>query len=124
MPIWGLDGDHAFKALNRTERWIAQVSSARAIQTGEGLLGIAGSTAVQAFREAYPPRRRRSHRAHPVRRPRHARSLLMKMRSRAAMTLPDIYYKRSRFSTRLPGTKLYTASTSGLEAEPGAGGSA
>ena len=23
MPVWQLDGGHAFTALNRTERWIA-----------------------------------------------------------------------------------------------------
>ena len=36
------------------------------------------------------------------------------------MTPPDIYYKRSRFSTRLPWDRLYTASHFWvLEAEPG-----
>jgi Zn-dependent protease len=54
MPIWGLDGDHAFKALNRTERWIAAgVVGVMLLQTGEGLLVLVGLLAVvQAFREA------------------------------------------------------------------------
>jgi Zn-dependent protease len=54
MPIWGLDGDHAFKALNRTERWIAAgVVGGMLFLTGEGLLVLVGVLAVvQAFREA------------------------------------------------------------------------
>ena len=54
MPIWQLDGGHAFKALNRTERWIATgVTGAALLLTGEGLLVlIAILAAVQAFREA------------------------------------------------------------------------
>ena len=54
MPIWQLDGGHAFKALNRTERWIATgVTGAALLLTGEGLLVlVAILAAVQAFREA------------------------------------------------------------------------
>ncbi len=54
MPVWQLDGGHAFKALNRTERWIATgVTGAALLVTGEGLLVlIAILGAVQAFREA------------------------------------------------------------------------
>ncbi|MEO5821953.1 MAG: site-2 protease family protein [Vicinamibacteraceae bacterium] len=54
MPIWGLDGDHAFKALNRTERWIATgVAGGMLLLTGEGLLVLIAILAgVQAFREA------------------------------------------------------------------------
>ena len=54
MPIWQLDGGHAFKALNRTERWIATgVTGAALLMTGEGLLVlIAILGAVQAFRVA------------------------------------------------------------------------
>jgi Zn-dependent protease len=54
MPIWGLDGDHAFKALNRTERWIAcGAVGGMLLLTGEGLLVLVGILAVvQAFREA------------------------------------------------------------------------
>jgi Zn-dependent protease len=54
MPIWGLDGDHAFKPLNRTERWIATgVVGGMLLMTGEGLLVlIAILAAVQAFRQA------------------------------------------------------------------------
>ena len=54
MPVWQLDGGHAFGALNRTERWIAAgVAGAALLVTGEGLLVlIAVLAAVQAFREA------------------------------------------------------------------------
>jgi len=54
MPIWGLDGDRGFKALNRLERWIAVgVVGAALFLTGEGLLVLVGALAiVQAFREA------------------------------------------------------------------------
>ena len=54
LPVWQLDGGHAFKALNRTERWIATgVTGAALLLTGEGLLVlIAILAAVQAFREA------------------------------------------------------------------------
>jgi Zn-dependent protease len=54
MPIWQLDGDHAFKALNRTERWIATaVVGVMFAFTTEGLLILIGILAiVQAFREA------------------------------------------------------------------------
>ena len=54
MPIWQLDGDHAFKALNRTERWLATGAVAiMLLLTGEGLLVLIGILAVvQAFREA------------------------------------------------------------------------
>jgi Zn-dependent protease len=54
MPVWQLDGDHAFRALNRTERWIATgVVAAMLVVTGEGLLVLIGVLAiVQAFREA------------------------------------------------------------------------
>ena len=54
MPVWQLDGGHAFVALNRTERWIATgVAGAALVVTGEGLLVlIAVLAAVQAFREA------------------------------------------------------------------------
>ena len=39
MPVWQLDGGHAFKALNRTERWIATgVAGGMLLLTGEGLL--------------------------------------------------------------------------------------
>ena len=54
MPVWQLDGGHAFKALNRTERWIATgVTGAALLVTGESLLVlIAILGAVQAFRAA------------------------------------------------------------------------
>jgi len=54
MPIWQLDGDHAFKALNRTERWIAAaVIGVMFAFTTEGLLILVGILAVvQAFRDA------------------------------------------------------------------------
>ena len=54
MPVWQLDGDHAFKALNRTERWIATgVTAGMLFVTGEGLLVLVGILAVvQALREA------------------------------------------------------------------------
>ena len=54
MPVWQLDGGHAFAALNRTERWIATgVTGAALLVTGEGLLIlIAVLAAMQAFREA------------------------------------------------------------------------
>jgi len=54
MPVWQLDGDHAFKALNRTERWIATgVTAGMLLVTGEGLLVLVGILAVvQALREA------------------------------------------------------------------------
>ncbi len=57
MPVWQLDGGHAFKALNRTERWIATgVAGAMLFLTGEGflvLIAILGG--VQAFRQAPNP---------------------------------------------------------------------
>ena len=54
LPVWQLDGGHAFKALNRTERWIATgVTGGMLLMTGEGLLVlIAILAAVQAFRQA------------------------------------------------------------------------
>jgi Zn-dependent protease len=54
MPIWGLDGDHAFRPLNRLERWIATaVVAGMFYATAEGLLVLVGVlAAVQAFREA------------------------------------------------------------------------
>jgi Zn-dependent protease len=54
MPIWQLDGGHAFKALNRTERWIATgVAGAMLLMTGEGLLVLIAILAgYQAFRQA------------------------------------------------------------------------
>jgi Zn-dependent protease len=54
MPVWQLDGGHAFAALNRNERWIATgVAGAALLVTGEGLLVlIAILAAVQAFRQA------------------------------------------------------------------------
>jgi Zn-dependent protease len=54
LPVWQLDGGHAFAALNRTERWIATgVAGAALLLTGEGLLVlIAILGAVQAFRQA------------------------------------------------------------------------
>jgi Zn-dependent protease len=54
LPIWQLDGGHAFKALNRTERWIATgVVGGMLLLTGEGLLVlIVVFAAIQAFRQA------------------------------------------------------------------------
>jgi Zn-dependent protease len=54
LPIWQLDGGHAFKALNRTERWIATgVVGGMLLMTGEGLLVlIVVFAAIQAFRQA------------------------------------------------------------------------
>lgn len=54
MPIWQLDGGHAFKALNRRERWIATgACGVMLFLTGEGLLIlVAILAAVQALREA------------------------------------------------------------------------
>ena len=54
LPVWQLDGGHAFAALNRTERWIAAgVAGAALLVTGEGLVVlIAVLAAVQAFRQA------------------------------------------------------------------------
>ena len=54
MPVWQLDGGHAFVALNRTERWIATAVAAGALLvTAEGFLVlIAILGAWQAFREA------------------------------------------------------------------------
>jgi Zn-dependent protease len=54
MPVWQLDGGHAFKALNRTERWIATgVAGAMLLVTGEGLLVLIAILAgYQAFRQA------------------------------------------------------------------------
>ena len=54
MPVWQLDGGHAFTALNRTERWIATgVAAGALLLTGEGLLVLIAILAgVQAFREA------------------------------------------------------------------------
>jgi Zn-dependent protease len=52
MPVWQLDGGHAFKALNRVERGIAAaVAVVMLLVTGEGLLVlIAVLAVVQAFR--------------------------------------------------------------------------
>ncbi len=54
LPVWQLDGGHAFKALNRTERWVATgVAGGMLLVTGEGLLVlIAILAAIQAFRQA------------------------------------------------------------------------
>ncbi len=54
LPIWQLDGGHAFKALNRVERWIATgIVAGMLLLTGEGLLVlIAIFAGVQAFRQA------------------------------------------------------------------------
>jgi Zn-dependent protease len=54
MPVWQLDGGHAFKALNRSERWIAAaVVGGMLLMTGEGLLVLIGILAViQAFQTA------------------------------------------------------------------------
>lgn len=54
MPVWQLDGGHAFTALNRTERWMATAVAAGALLvTGEGLLVLIAILAgVQAFRHA------------------------------------------------------------------------
>jgi Zn-dependent protease len=54
MPVWQLDGGHAFKALNRTERWIATgVAGGMLLMTGEGLLVLIVLLAgYQAFRPA------------------------------------------------------------------------
>jgi Zn-dependent protease len=54
MPIWQLDGGHAFTALNRSERGIATgVAAGALLVTGEGLLVLIAILAgVQAFREA------------------------------------------------------------------------
>ena len=54
LPVWQLDGGHAFKALNRTERWIATgVTGGMLLMTGEGLLVLIVILAgVQAFRQA------------------------------------------------------------------------
>jgi Zn-dependent protease len=57
MPVWQLDGGHAFKALNRTERWLATgAAGVMLFLTGEGFLVlIAILGAVQAFRQAPNP---------------------------------------------------------------------
>jgi Zn-dependent protease len=54
MPVWQLDGGHAFTALNRTERWIATaVAAGLFFATGEGLLVLVAILAgLQAAREA------------------------------------------------------------------------
>lgn len=54
MPVWQLDGGHAFKALNRSERWIATgVAGGMLLMTGEGLLVLIAILAVvQAFQTA------------------------------------------------------------------------
>lgn len=54
LPVWQLDGGHAFKALNRAERWIATaVAGGMLLMTGEGLLVLIAILAgVQAFRQA------------------------------------------------------------------------
>jgi Zn-dependent protease len=54
LPVWQLDGGHAFAALNRTERWIATgVVGGMLLMTGEGLLVlIVIFAAIQAFRQA------------------------------------------------------------------------
>jgi Zn-dependent protease len=54
LPIWQLDGGHAFKALNRTERWIATgVAGVMLLLTSEGLLVLIALLAgYQAFRKA------------------------------------------------------------------------
>jgi Zn-dependent protease len=47
FPVWQLDGGHAFKALNRTERWIAAaVAGGMFYVTGEGLLVLIAILAV------------------------------------------------------------------------------
>ena len=57
LPIWQLDGGHAFKALNRTERWIATgVAGGMLLLTGEGLLVLIGDPR----RRPGVPRRRRT----------------------------------------------------------------
>ena len=124
MPVWQLDGGHAFKALNRTERWIATgVAGAHAVHDRRGAAGADRDPRRRAGVPAGAERRGRP-------RPRWSSSpgwsspsaLLMKMPvPGAAMTTPpDIHYKRSRFSTRLPWDRLYTASHFWvLEAEPG-----
>jgi Zn-dependent protease len=54
LPVWQLDGGHAFKALNRSERWLATaIAAAMLLWTSEGLLVlIAVLAAVQAFQTA------------------------------------------------------------------------
>jgi Zn-dependent protease len=54
LPVWQLDGGHAFHALNRSQRWMATgVSAGMLLLTGEGLLVlIALLGAIQAFRPA------------------------------------------------------------------------
>jgi Zn-dependent protease len=54
MPVWQLDGGHAFKSLNRSERWLATAAAAAMLlRTHEGLLAlIAVLAAVQAFQTA------------------------------------------------------------------------
>jgi Zn-dependent protease len=54
LPIWQLDGGHAFKALNRAERWVGTgIAGGMLLLTGEGLLVlIAILGAVQAFQKA------------------------------------------------------------------------
>lgn len=47
LPVWQLDGGHAYKALNRRQRWIvAAVLGATWFMTAEGLLLIIGLVAV------------------------------------------------------------------------------
>jgi len=47
LPVWQLDGGHAYKALNRHQRWIiVAVLGATWFLTGEGLLLIIGLAAV------------------------------------------------------------------------------
>lgn len=54
LPVWQLDGGHAFNALNRRERWIATgTAGVMLLLTGEGLLVlIVILAAIQAFRQA------------------------------------------------------------------------
>jgi Zn-dependent protease len=54
LPVWQLDGGHAFKALNRAERWAATaVVGGMLLVSGEGLLIVIGAmAAIQAFRAA------------------------------------------------------------------------
>jgi Zn-dependent protease len=52
LPVWQLDGAHAFKALSRNERWfVTAIIAGMLIVTHEGLLVLIGiMAAVQAFR--------------------------------------------------------------------------
>lgn len=57
MPVWQLDGAHAFKALSRTERWLATAAiAATFLVTREGLLVLVAILAgVQAVRGEEQP---------------------------------------------------------------------